>query len=98
MKGVGLDNRIGQKFLDAGLGFGGSCFPKDVSALIKKGKSLGCETKILDSVLDVNEKQRFKIVKLLENKLGYLKNKKIAILGLAFKSDTDDIRNPHLSI
>src|SRR3989338_8563949 len=93
MKGVGLDNRIGPKFLDAGLGFGGGWFPKDVSALGSQGKKLGCENKILDAVLDVNKKQRFKIVDLLEKRLGKLKDKKIAILGLAFKSDTDDIRD-----
>ncbi len=92
MKGVGLDNRIGPKFLDAGLGFGGSCFPKDVSALKAKGHKLNCETKILDSILDVNKKQRFKIIDLLEKELGNLKGKTISILGLAFKPDTDDIR------
>lgn len=99
MKGVGLDNRIGHKFLDAGLGFGGSCFPKDVSALKSLAEDIGADNTLLTDILDVNKKQRFKIIELLERKIGDVKGKNIAILGLAFKDGTDDIREaPSLDI
>ncbi|MDY0387316.1 MAG: UDP-glucose/GDP-mannose dehydrogenase family protein [Methanolobus sp.] len=92
MDAVGKDLRIERKFLNCGAGFGGSCFPKDVRALIGKAKSIGYEPQILESVISVNEKQPLKMVELLQKKLENLKNKRIAVLGLAFKNDTDDIR------
>ncbi len=92
MSAVGKDFRIGQHFLNSGAGFGGSCFPKDVKALIGKAKEIGYEPVLLKSVIEINEKQPARMVKLLKNKLGNLKGKKVAVLGLAFKNDTDDIR------
>ncbi|MCX9013644.1 MAG: UDP-glucose/GDP-mannose dehydrogenase family protein [Candidatus Methanoperedens sp.] len=92
MSAVGNDFRIGPHFLNAGAGFGGSCFPKDVKALIGKAREIGYEPELLSSVIAVNEKQPSMMVALLKNKLGSLKGKKIAVLGLAFKNDTDDIR------
>lgn len=92
MKGVGLDHRISDKFLNAGCGYGGSCFPKDVDALIKKAKDLGYEPKLLQEVHNLNLRQKVKIVEQLESKMGDLKDKTVAVLGLAFKSDSDDIR------
>ncbi|MCZ7397679.1 MAG: UDP-glucose/GDP-mannose dehydrogenase family protein, partial [Candidatus Methanoperedens sp.] len=92
MKAVGKDFRIGQYFLNSGAGFGGSCFPKDVKALIGKATDVGYEPVLLKSVIEVNERQPSRMVYLLKNKLGDLKGKKIAVLGLAFKNDTDDIR------
>jgi UDPglucose 6-dehydrogenase len=91
-KAMGLDKRIGPLFLDAGLGYGGSCFPKDVKALIACSKSLGYDPELLDSVEQVNKMQPLKAVKFCEEQLGSLEGKKIAILGLAFKPDTDDMR------
>jgi len=92
MKAVGKDFRIGPHFLNAGAGFGGSCFPKDVKALIGKASEIGYEPMLLKSVMEVNERQPVRMVELLKNKMGNLKGKKIAVLGLAFKNDTDDIR------
>ena len=92
MKAVGKDFRIGQHFLNSGAGFGGSCFPKDVKALIGKASEIGYDPVLLKSVIDVNERQPSRMVYLLKNKLGNLKGKTIAVLGLAFKNDTDDIR------
>ncbi len=92
MSAVGKDFRIGKYFLNAGAGFGGSCFPKDVKALIGKAKEIGYEPILLKSVITVNEKQPVRMVQLLKNKLGSLRGRKIAVLGLAFKNDTDDIR------
>ena len=92
MKGVGMDRRIGPSFLDAGAGFGGSCFPKDVHALIKLAETIGEDPILLRSVIDVNEKQPGRIVQLLRARIGELKGKRIAILGLAFKDNTDDVR------
>jgi UDPglucose 6-dehydrogenase len=89
---MGLDKRIGPLFLDAGLGYGGSCFPKDVKALIACSKALGYEPELLDSVEDVNHKQPLKAVEFVKQQLGNLEGKNIAILGLAFKPDTDDMR------
>lgn len=90
-KGVGLDKRISPHFLNAGLGFGGSCFPKDVSALIAKGKELGVKTFLLDSVMKVNEEQPKIFLDLIKSKTS-LKGKKVGVLGLAFKPGTDDVR------
>jgi len=92
MKAVGKDFRIGPHFLNSGAGFGGSCFPKDVKALIGKALEIGYEPKLLKSVIAVNEKQPSRMVKLLKDKVGSIKGKKITVLGLAFKNDTDDIR------
>lgn len=92
MSAVGKDFRIGPHFLNAGAGFGGSCFPKDVKALIGKAKEIGYEPRLLKSVIAINEGQPARMVMLLKNKLGSLKGKNIAVLGLAFKNDTDDIR------
>jgi len=93
MEGVGLDHRISPYFLNAGCGFGGSCFPKDVSALVHLGRSKGINSALLESVLKVNETQPLVIVDMLKNRIGSLKGKRIAVLGLAFKNDTDDIRD-----
>ena len=91
--GIGSDSRIGKRFLFAGIGYGGSCFPKDVQALEKTSRDHGYEFSILHSVMSVNHKQKTKIV---DKICGYydnnLKGKKIALWGLAFKPDTDDIR------
>ncbi len=92
MRAVGKDFRIGPHFLNSGAGFGGSCFPKDVKALIGKAKEIGYEPQLLKSVIEVNEKQPVRMLELLKNRIGSLKGKKIALLGLAFKNDTDDIR------
>ena len=89
---MGLDKRIGPLFLDAGLGYGGSCFPKDVKALIACSKNLGYTPELLESVENINHTQPLKAVEFCKQQLGSLKGKKIAILGLAFKPDTDDMR------
>jgi UDPglucose 6-dehydrogenase len=93
MKGVGLDPRIGPLFLNAGAGFGGSCFPKDVSALVSLAKEAGENPVLLESVLAVNKQQPYRMIALLEKKIGTLSGRRIAILGLAFKDNTDDIRD-----
>jgi UDPglucose 6-dehydrogenase len=90
--GIGSDNRIGKRFLFPGIGFGGSCFPKDVQALVKSGKEYGHDFKIIDAVLQVNEGQKVRLIEKVENYFGNLQGKKLAIWGLAFKPDTDDIR------
>ena len=92
MEGVGMDHRISPHFLDAGAGFGGSCFPKDLSALIALAEGLGEEPLILRSVQKVNERQPARMLELLQEKIGRLEGKRIALLGLAFKNDTDDVR------
>jgi UDPglucose 6-dehydrogenase len=92
MKGVGMDHRISPHFLNAGAGFGGSCFPKDVSALIHLAVDVGEDPILLKSVIEVNERQPLRIIELLEKKAGNLAGKKVTVLGLAFKNDTDDAR------
>jgi UDPglucose 6-dehydrogenase len=92
MKGVGLDSRINPNFLNAGAGFGGSCFPKDVNAITAIAKSKGYDPKILNAVLELNDLQPLRVVELAKKALGNLKEKKIALLGLAFKPETDDVR------
>ena len=92
MEGVGMDFRISPHFLRAGVGFGGSCFPKDVSALMNIAKQLELDTPILDSVMRNNDIQPKHLVSIGEKIAGGLAGKKIAVLGLAFKPDTDDIR------
>jgi UDPglucose 6-dehydrogenase len=91
-KAMGLDKRIGPFFLDAGLGYGGSCFPKDVKALIASSKKHGYKPELLDAVEEVNKTQPLKAVEFCRQPLGSLGGKRIAILGLAFKPDTDDMR------
>lgn len=98
MKGVGYDKRIGSYFLNAGCGFGGSCFPKDVKALVAKARSLGYEPQMLNEVLELNERQKTLNLKLLEKKMQ-VRGKKVAVLGLAFKPGTDDTReSPALAV
>jgi UDPglucose 6-dehydrogenase len=98
-KGIGLDSRIGPKFLNAGIGWGGSCFPKDVSALAYIANEYGMTPQILNSVINVNKEQRLKIVKKVQDELKIVKGKTISVLGIAFKPDTDDTREaPSISI
>lgn len=92
MDAIGLDQRIGRAFLDSGIGFGGSCFPKDVKSLIHTSKKVKYEPKLLESVVELNEKQPLKIIELLKKHIPNLKGRTIGVLGLAFKPDTDDIR------
>lgn len=98
-RGMGLDSRIGSQFLHPGPGFGGSCFPKDVRALAGLAMKQGYAPVILNSVLEFNSRQTDRMVKKISDALGGLENREIAILGIAFKPDTDDIReSPALSI
>lgn len=90
--GIGLDERIGSQYLNAGLGWGGACLPKDVRALLQTGKSLGCNSELIESVINVNEKRWQRLVHLAKRELGSLRGKKIAVFGLAFKPNTDDVR------
>ncbi len=90
--GMGLDERIGSSFLRAGIGYGGSCFPKDVSALKMLAGNTGYHFQLLTAVIEVNELQKRRVVGKLEKHLGSLLGKRIALLGLAFKPDTDDMR------
>lgn len=90
--GMGLDKRIGPKFLRAGLGYGGSCFPKDVRALKQIAAGRKYDFKLLKAVIGVNNQQRRLLLKKIKTALGSIKNKRIGILGLAFKSNTDDVR------
>jgi len=91
--GMGYDRRIGRSFLNAGIGYGGSCFPKDVDAFIRLSEKSGYPFELLKEVRNINEQQKAAFVKLVEDKLWILKNKVIGVLGLAFKPDTDDMRN-----
>jgi UDPglucose 6-dehydrogenase len=91
-RGMGLDQRIGHSFLRAGLGYGGSCFPKDVSALKQLAGNTGYHFQLLTAVIEVNELQKRRVLKKLEKHLGSLAGKTVALLGLAFKPDTDDMR------
>jgi UDPglucose 6-dehydrogenase len=92
VRGAGADRRIGTAFMNAGLGFGGSCFPKDVQALQHIARNRGVEPRMLRATLAVNAGQVEVVVQGLESAFGSLQGKKVAVLGLAFKSDTDDIR------
>ncbi len=92
VEGMKYDPRIGGHFLNAGIGFGGSCFPKDVRALINFAKQIGEKPKILEAVIHINEKQPEKLVDIAKERVGELKGKKVAVLGLAFKPGTDDLR------
>jgi UDPglucose 6-dehydrogenase len=92
-QGIGLDSRIGNKFLNAGVGWGGSCFPKDLAALIHTGEDYGYDAQLLKAAVSVNQRQRVLVVEKLQNYLKILKGKTIGILGLTFKPDTDDLRD-----
>jgi UDPglucose 6-dehydrogenase len=91
-RGMGLDERIGSSFLRAGIGYGGSCFPKDVSALKMLAGNTGYHFQLLTAVIEVNELQKRRVVAKLQRHLGSLIEKRVALLGLAFKPDTDDMR------
>jgi UDPglucose 6-dehydrogenase len=92
-KGMGTDSRIGKRFLFAGIGYGGSCFPKDVQALAKSASNVAYDFKILNAVMNVNAEQKIKLIASMKDHfVGSLKGKKIAVWGLAFKPNTDDIR------
>jgi UDPglucose 6-dehydrogenase len=91
-KGMGFDTRIGKAFLDAGLGFGGSCFPKDVKALMYMAADAGQHPQLLQAVMEINSYRRRWVVERLVERLGSLDGKRIALLGIAFKPETDDIR------
>lgn len=91
-EGVGLDKRIGRDFLNAGVGFGGFCFPKDIKAFISIASKLGYDFRLLQEVENINEEQMMGAVKKVEHMLWNLKEKKIGVLGLAFKPNTDDMR------
>jgi UDPglucose 6-dehydrogenase len=98
-RGMGLDERIGPDFLDAGLGWGGSCFPKDVRALAHMAETQGTHPQLLQAVMDINQGQRKRAVQTLSRALGGLRNKVIGVLGLSFKPNTDDTRDaPALDI
>ncbi|MEI1375652.1 UDP-glucose/GDP-mannose dehydrogenase family protein [Nostoc sp. UHCC 0926] len=92
-KGIGLDSRIGNKFLQAGIGWGGSCFPKDVAALIHTADDYGYEAQLLKAAVSVNERQRLIALEKLQQVLKILKGKTVGLLGLTFKPDTDDLRD-----
>jgi UDPglucose 6-dehydrogenase len=97
--GIGLDSRIGSKFLKAGIGWGGSCFPKDMSALIGTAEEYGYDAQLLKASIQVNQYQRLKVIGKLQQELKVIKGKTIGILGLTFKPNTDDLRDaPSLDI
>ncbi len=91
-RGMGMDNRIGRKFLHPGPGYGGSCFPKDTRALTTVADQFGVETRIVDAVIEANERQRDAMLQKIEALAGDLNGKQIGILGLSFKPETDDMR------
>ena len=91
-EGVGLDHRLGKHFLRAGIGFGGSCFPKDISALKQLAGNVGYHFQLLAAVIEVNELQKRRVIGKLQKHLGTVRDRKIALLGLAFKPNTDDMR------
>ena len=98
-KGMGVDRRIGESFLNAGIGYGGSCFPKDTHALIQIAGNVEYDFKLLRSVVEVNQMQRFNVINKLSESLGSLQHKTVGIWGLAFKPNTDDVREaPALEI
>ncbi|MEL6437653.1 MAG: UDP-glucose/GDP-mannose dehydrogenase family protein [Cyanobacteria bacterium J06621_8] len=92
-KGIGLDSRIGGKFLSAGIGWGGSCFPKDVSALVHTADDYNYDSELLKAAINVNQRQRLLALEKLQNELKILKGKTVGLLGLTFKPDTDDMRD-----
>jgi UDPglucose 6-dehydrogenase len=92
-EGMGTDSRIGAQFLNAGIGYGGSCFPKDVQALIKTSDALGVDSQLLRDVETINERQRESFVRKIEKSVGNVRGKSFGVWGLAFKPDTDDMRS-----
>jgi UDPglucose 6-dehydrogenase len=92
-RGIGLDGRIGSKFLHAGPGFGGSCFPKDTLALLKTAEEFGAPTRIVEAVVKVNDERKKKMAEKIENAFGGVADKTVAVLGLTFKPNTDDMRD-----
>jgi UDPglucose 6-dehydrogenase len=92
MKGIGLDSRIGLAFLQPGLGYGGSCFPKDVDSLIHTAARLGYDFKLLRSVVEINRERATHLIDMMKKALGPFEDKTVAVLGLAFKPNTDDMR------
>jgi UDPglucose 6-dehydrogenase len=92
VSGIGLDGRIGSRFLNPGIGWGGSCFPKDVSALRAAAREYGYETPLLDATVAVNERQLERVIEKLQDDLHTFKGKRVALLGLSFKPNTDDLR------
>jgi UDPglucose 6-dehydrogenase len=99
VQGIGTDSRIGPKFLNPGIGYGGSCFPKDVLAFRSVAKSVGYDFALLTEVMKVNNDQKLRFIDKVRNALWTLRGKKIAVLGLAFKGGTDDVReSPALEI
>ena len=97
--GIGTDSRIGRRFLSPGIGYGGSCFPKDLTAFRSVARDCGCDFRLLDEVIRINEQQRQRFLRKVRNALWTLKGKRLAILGLAFKGGTDDVReSPALAI
>ena len=93
MAGIGLDSRIGARFLNPGVGWGGSCFGKDIHALLHMAQEYGYDSKLLKASLEVNNAQRHMVIQKLQEKLYILKGRTIGLLGLAFKPDTDDLRD-----
>jgi UDPglucose 6-dehydrogenase len=93
MAGIGLDSRIGARFLNPGVGWGGSCFGKDVNALMHTAREYGYQARLLEASLEVNAAQRNTVIQKLQEKLFILKGRTIGLLGLAFKPDTDDLRD-----
>ena len=91
-KGMGMDGRIGSKFLHAGPGYGGSCFPKDTKALVHMADQYQCNLGIVKATIEANERQKHRMVEIIQREVGSLKGKQIGILGLAFKNNTDDMR------
>jgi UDPglucose 6-dehydrogenase len=97
--GMGLDKRVGKSFLSAGIGYGGSCFPKDLDAFIHISEKLGYNFELLKAVRQVNENQKLVFINKLKSALWVIKDKTIAVLGLSFKPNTDDIRSaPSITI
>lgn len=92
-EGMGYDKRIGRQFLNCGIGYGGSCFPKDVDAFIRLSEKSGYKFRLLEEVREINEQQKLAFLKIIEDKMWIVKNKTIGFLGLAFKPNTDDMRN-----
>lgn len=98
-RGIGLDNRIGSNFLNAGIGWGGSCFNKDLKALIQVAREYNCPTSLLESTISVNQRQRFAPITKLQEELKIIKGRTIGLMGLSFKPNTDDLRDaPSLTI
>jgi UDPglucose 6-dehydrogenase len=99
VRGIGLDKRIGQYFLNAGIGWGGSCFSKDINALMQFAKEYDYPTSLLSATIDVNDRQRYLVIKKLQDELKLIKGRTVGLLGLSFKPNTDDLRDaPSLTI